>query len=136
MPAVILVAVWHGFGYNMVLFLAGLKNVSRELYEAAKVDGASSIQRFQHVTLPMISPTTFFVTVMSIIGSFKVFELVFMMTRGGPADATMVMLLLMYQVGFNYLKLGQAAAISWVLFALILVATVVQFRASKWVHYG
>jgi multiple sugar transport system permease protein len=136
MPSVILVAVWHGFGYNMVLFLAGLKNVPRELYEAAKVDGATAWQRFRHVTLPLISPTTFFIVVISVIGSFKVFDLVFMMTRGGPADATQVLLLRMYQLGFNYLLLGQAAAVSWVLFALILIVTLVQFRTSRWVHYG
>lgn len=136
MPSVILVAVWHGFGYNMVLFLAGLKNVPRELYEAAKVDGATAWQRFRHVTLPLISPTTFFIVVISVIGSFKVFDLVFMMTRGGPADATQVLLLRMYQLGFSYLLLGQAAAVSWVLFALILLVTLVQFRTSRWVHYG
>ena len=79
---------------------------------------------------------TFFVTIISVIGSFKVFELVYMMTGGGPADATIVLLLRMYQVGFSFLKLGEAAAISWVLFVLIMIATLIQFRASKWVHYA
>lgn len=136
MPSVILVAVWHGVGYNMVIFLAGLKNISRELYEAAKVDGASALQRFRFVTVPMVSPTTFFILIMAVIGSFQVFNIVFMMTRGGPADSTQVLLLRMYQVGFQFLKLGQAAAISWILFALILAATLLQFRGSRWVHYG
>jgi multiple sugar transport system permease protein len=136
MPSIILVALWHGFGYNMILFLAGLKNVPRELYEAAKVDGATTFQRFRHVTLPMISPTTFFVAIITVIASFRVFEFVYMMTGGGPADSTVVLLLRMYQVGFSFLKLGPAAAISWVLFLMIMVATFVQFRASRWVHYG
>lgn len=136
MPSIILVSIWHGFGYNMVLFLAGLKNVPRELYEAASIDGAATFDRFRYVTLPMISPTTFFVTIISVIGSFKVFELVYMMTGGGPADATIVLLLRMYQVGFSFLKLGEAAAISWVLFVLIMIVTLIQFRASKWVHYA
>ena len=107
----------------------------RELYEAAKVDGASAWQRFRHVTVPMISPTTFFIAVMSVIARSRSSTGVHD-HPGGPADATQVLLLRMYQVGFNYLMLGQAAAISWVLFALILLATLVQFRASRWVHYG
>jgi multiple sugar transport system permease protein len=136
MPSVILVSVWHGFGSFMVIFLAGLKNIPRELHEAAVVDGASALQRFRHVTLPLLSPTTFFVAIMAIIGSFQVFNLVFIMTRGGPANATQVLLTRMYEVGFSFLKLGEAAAISWVLFGLILIATLVQFRSSRWVHYG
>lgn len=136
MPSVIMVSLWHGFGYNMVLFLAGLKNVPRELYEAAEIDGAAAFQRFRYVTLPLISPTTFFVAIISVISSFRVFELVYMMTGGGPADATIVLLMRMYQVGFSFLKLGEAAAISWVLFALIMIATLIQFKSSKWVHYG
>jgi multiple sugar transport system permease protein len=136
MPSIILVALWHGFGYNMILFLAGLKNVPSELYEAAKVDGATTFERFRYVTLPMISPTTFFVAIITVIASFRVFEFVYMMTGGGPADATVVLLLRMYQVGFTFLKLGPAAAISWVLFLMIMIATFIQFRASRWVHYG
>ena len=136
MPSIILVGLWHGFGYNMILFLAGLKNVPRELYEAAKVDGATAFERFRYVTLPMISPTTFFVAIITVIASFRVFEFVYMMTGGGPADSTVVLLLRMYQVGFSFLKLGPAAAISWVLFLLILIVTLIQFRAARWVHYG
>ncbi len=136
MPGVVVVAVWHGIGYNLVIFLAGLKNIPRELYEAARVDGASDFQRFLHITLPLLSPTTFFITVVSIIGSFKVFDLVWIMTGGGPVNATNVLLILMYQVGFQYFRLGEAAAIAWMLFLLILAVTLAQFRVSRWVHYG
>ena len=89
MPSVIIMSVWHGMGYNMVIFLAGLQGIPVHLYEAAKIDGANWWSEFRHITLPMLSPTTFFILIISIIGSFQVFGQIYMMTRGGPANATM-----------------------------------------------
>ena len=136
MPAVIIVAVWHAVGYNFVLFLAGLKNIPAELQDAARVDGASDLQRLWHVTLPLLTPTTFFVMVVSIIGSFRAFDVIWILTGGGPINATNVLLIRMYELGFMFLRLGQAAALAWVLFALIFAVTLAQFRFSGWVHYG
>jgi multiple sugar transport system permease protein len=136
MPAIIVMSVWRSFGYNMVLFLAGLQNIPSHLYEAAKIDGAGPWQRFWYVTLPMLSPTTFFVVVISLINSFQVFDQALVMTGGGPGTATTTLVLHIYQVGFQSFHMGYAAAIAWVLFALIFTLTVVQFRFQRrWVTY-
>jgi ABC-type sugar transport system permease subunit len=136
MPALIIMSVWKSFGYNMVLFLAGLQGVPQHLYDAAKVDGASGWQRFRDVTVPMLSPTTFFVVVISIIGSFQVFDQALVMTNGGPGTATTTLVLYIYQVGFQSFHMGYAAAVAWVLFAVVFVFTLIQFRAQrKWVTY-
>ena len=136
MPALIVMSVWKSFGYNMVLFLAGLQSVPQHLYEAAKIDGASPWQRFRDVTLPMLSPTTFFVVIISIIGSFQVFDQALVMTNGGPGTATTTLVLYIYQVGFQSFHMGYAAAIAWILFAIVFVFTVIQFRAQRrWVTY-
>jgi multiple sugar transport system permease protein len=136
MPALILFTVWKTFGYNMVLFLAGLQNVPEHLYDAAKVDGANAWQRFLGVTLPMLSPTTFFVVVISIIGSFQVFDQALVMTEGGPGTATTPLVMYIYQEGFRSFHMGYAAALAWVLFALVFVFTVLQFwYQRRWVSH-
>lgn len=136
MPALIVMSVWKSFGYNMVLFLAGLQGIPTHLYEAAMLDGANGWQRFRYVTLPLLSPTTFFVVIISIIGSFQVFDQAFIMTGGGPGVATTTMVLFIYQVGFQSFHMGYAAASAWLLFAVIFVFTIIQFRVQRrWVSY-
>jgi multiple sugar transport system permease protein len=136
MPGLILMTVWKTFGYNMVLFLAGLQSIPEHLYDAAKVDGATRWRRFLHITLPMLSPTTFFVVVISVISSFQVFDQALVMTNGGPGTATTTLVLYIYQVGFQSFDMGYAAAVALVLFAAIFVFTVVQFMFQRrWVTY-
>jgi multiple sugar transport system permease protein len=136
MPGLILMTVWKSFGYNMVLFLAGLQSIPEHLYDAAKVDGATTWRRFVHITLPMLSPTTFFVVVISVISSFQVFDQALIMTNGGPGTATTTLVLYIYQVGFQSFDMGYAAAVALVLFAAIFVFTVVQFMFQRrWVTY-
>lgn len=134
-PSLVLMGVWGSLGYNMVLFLAALQGVPKHLYEAAELDGANWWQTFWTVTFPMISPTTFFVAVMSVIAGFQNFDQIFIMTRGGPEFASATYMLWLYQNGFQYFKMGYASAMAWVLAAIIMVITWAQFRASKrWVH--
>jgi multiple sugar transport system permease protein len=128
MPAIILLAVWKNFGYNMIIFVAGLQNVPEELYEAAHVDGANGWQRFRHITLPMLAPTFLFVGVITMIGYFQLFAEPYVMTQGGPLNATLSVVLLMYQEGFRWWNMGYAAALAFVLFLIILAATLVQLR--------
>jgi multiple sugar transport system permease protein len=136
MWAVIAVSVWQGLGYAMVLFLAGLQNIRPELYEAAAIDGATGWSRFWHITLPLLSPMTFFVLIISIIGSFQVFELVYVMTKAGPANATNTLVYFIYQNGFMFYQMGIASAAAMILFAIVLVLTLVQYRLqNRWVHY-
>lgn len=123
MPAIILLAVWKGFGFNMVIFVAGLQAIPEHLYEAARLDGASAAQQFRHVTLPMLAPTTSFVLLMTLIGHFQLFAEPYVMTQGGPGDATRSIVLLMYEQGFRWWSLGQAAAIAFVLFGIILAVS-------------
>ncbi|HEY4384678.1 MAG TPA: sugar ABC transporter permease, partial [Ktedonobacteraceae bacterium] len=127
MPALIILSVWKSFGYNMVLFLAGLQNIPQHLYEAALMDGASPWQRFRYVTFPLLSPVTFFVVVMTTIGSFQVFDQALVMTQGGPGLATTTLVMNIYQVGFQSFHMGYASAIAWVLFAIVFVCTLIQF---------
>ena len=134
-PALIIMSAW-GFGEAMVILLAGLQGVPVHLYEAAKIDGANPLQEFRHVTLPMLSPVMFFVLIVSIIGSFQVFTNVYVMTKGGPADATLMYVLQMYFKAFSDLKMGYTSAMAWILFAIILAFTLLQFRvAQRWVYY-
>lgn len=137
MPAMVLVAVWKTTGYCMVIFLAGLQGIPDELYEAAGMDGAGKWAQFRNVTLPMLSPTMFFVLVITLINSFQVFEQTYVMTKGGPANATMTLSFFIYQNVFQFFKMGYAAAMSYVLFAIIAVITFAQFRLQKrWVFFG
>lgn len=132
LPAVIITSVWKDMGYYMVLFLAGLQAIPQEYYEAASVDGAGAIRRFWNVTLPSLRPTTFFVLVLLTVSSFKVFDLIFVMTEGGPGRATLVLSQLIYQDGILNGQFGYASAISLVLFLMVLLVTVAQFRIQKW----
>jgi len=131
MPAVIIVGTWREMGYYMLLFLAGLQTIPAQLYEAARVDGANAWQQFRAVTLPGLRPTTFFVTVMLTIGSFKVFDLILVMTNGGPGQSTLVLSQYIYQKGFTENQFGYASAVSVVLFFICLLVTVVQFLVNK-----
>jgi multiple sugar transport system permease protein len=136
MPAIIIMSVWKGLGYNMVIYLAGLQGIPTSLYEAAQIDGASDWYRFRHITLPLLTPTTFFVLIMSFIGSFQIFEQAYIMTQGGPARATVTTVYYIYQNGFTWYKMGYASAVAWVLFAIIMVLTMVQWRyQDRWVFY-
>ena len=136
MPAVILMAIWKRLGYDMVIYLAGLQAIPPTLYEAAQIDGAGRWHRFWHITLPLLTPTTFFILVISIIGSFQVFDLAFILTSGGPGNATNTIVMYVYNQAFQFFHLGYAAAVAWVLFAIILMITLVQWRIQKrWVHY-
>jgi multiple sugar transport system permease protein len=136
MPAIIIMSVWKGFGYNMVLFLAGLQGIPVALYEAAMIDGASAWQRFWRITLPLLSPTMFLAVVLTVISSFQVFDQAYVMTAGGPAGATNTIVLYIYQNGFQFFRMGYAAAIAWVLFGVIFIFTLVQMRLQgRWVQY-
>lgn len=136
MPALIILSVWKGFGYNMILFIVGLQNVPPSLYEAAKIDGASAWTRFWYVTLPMLSPTMFFVIVISVIGSFQVFDQAYLMTNGGPGTATTTLVMYIYQLGFKNFDMGYASAVALVLFAVVFLFSAAQFTLQKrWVHY-
>jgi multiple sugar transport system permease protein len=136
MPSVIMVSLWKNIGYNMVIFIAALKGVPTELYEVAKIDGANAWSSFLHVTWPMISPATFFVTVTSIISSFRVFDLTTVLTNGGPGNATNTLVMLIYQHAFQFFRMGYASAIAYTLFGIVLIFTIIQtVVAKKWVHY-
>jgi ABC-type sugar transport system permease subunit len=131
MPAVIIASVWRDMGYYMVLFLAGLQTIPTELYEAARVDGANAWQRFWNITLPGLRPTTFFVLIMCTVASFKVFDLIVVMTDGGPGRATKVLSQLIYEEGIREGRFGYASAISLVLFVLVAGFTVIQFLLQR-----
>jgi multiple sugar transport system permease protein len=128
MPAIILLAVWKNFGYNMLIFIAGLQAIPEELYEAAELDGAGARARFRHVTLPSLGPTFLFVGVMTMIGQFQIFAEPYVMTQGGPLRSTVTVVLLMYEQGFRWWRMGLATSIAFVLFMVTLAATLVQLR--------
>lgn len=135
-PAVVIFTLWKNIGFTMVIYLAGLQTVPKELYEAATVDGANSWQRFRHITLPLISPTTFFLLVIQMIGAFQLFSEAYVMTRGGPAQATLTIAYYIYQNAFEFGRMGKASAIAWLLFVIIFAATYAQNRLQRrWVHY-
>jgi multiple sugar transport system permease protein len=131
MPALVITSVWRDMGYYMVLYLAGLQAIPAELYEAARIDGAGAWKRFWSVTVPSLRPTTFFVLVMLTISSFKVFDLVQIMTEGGPGNATDVLSRLIYVEGITQGRFGYASAISMALFVIVLIITVAQFRLQR-----
>ena len=131
MLAVVMMSLWAGFGTNMMIFLSGLKGVSQSLYEAARVEGANRWQIFTHITWPSISKTTFLVTTMLIISSFQVFDQAFILTRGGPGNATITLVYYIYNNGFNNLNMGYASSISMVLFLIILVFSVLNTRLNN-----
>ena len=134
-PAFILMSLW-GVGGPMVIFLAGLQGVPVELHEAASIDGASTLQRFWRITLPMITPVIFFNLLIGLIDSFQIFSSAFIMTNGGPQNRTLFYVLYLYQNGFQYFQMGYASALAWVLFVIVLLFTLLQFKLSKsWVYY-
>jgi multiple sugar transport system permease protein len=135
-PAIAMVGIWWGLGYNMVIFLAGLQNVSPSLLEAAQIDGANKWETFRNVTLPLLSPTTFFLLIMSLISSFQVFDQAFVMTSGGPGRASYTMVYHVYRLAFEQFTFGVSSAAAVILFAIILAVTIFQLYAQKrWVHY-
>ena len=137
MASVVLATAWKDLGFVMVIFLAGLQSIPEDYYEAATVDGAGAWARFRHVTLPLLSPSSFFVLTISLINGFQVFDQVFVMTGGGPAGATTVLVERIYTNAFRYSEMGYAAAMSWALFLIIIVFTALQFRGQdRWVHYA
>lgn len=137
MPAVIIVYVWKNLGFATVIYLAGLQSIPRDLYEAAKVDGASVFWRFRSVTIPMLSPITFFLVITSILTSFQAFDIIQVMTRGGPVDATNNLIYYIYEQGFVAFNAGRASAAAMILFVIMLAITLVQLKFSeRKVHYG
>jgi len=131
MPAIILMSVWKNFGYNMIIFLAGLQNISEELYEAAELEGASGWQKFKSITLPMLAPTTAFVSIITMIGFFQFFAEPYIMTQGGPLNSTLSIVQYMYHEGFKWWNMGYSASIAFVLFLIIIIGTLIQFKLQK-----
>lgn len=137
MGAVIVMSIWWGLGYNIVLFLAGLQNVPRTYVDAAKIDGANERQVFFNITVPLISPTTLLVTITTMINAFQVFDQMFLLTSGGPAKKTYTMAIHIYQTAFKSYELGKASTAALILFFVVVTVSVIQFKLSdKWVHYG
>ena len=136
MPALIIVSVWKLIGYNMVIFLSSLSGISQSMFEAAKIDGANELQTFKNVTVPLLSPTIFFVVIITAISSFQVFDLIYLMTQGGPLNSTNVLVYAIYQNAFEYFNVGKASAIAYVLFVIILVLTLVQWNLRKKLVYN
>ncbi len=133
--SLILMSLW-GVGGGMMIYLAGLQGVPSNLYESASLDGATTLQKFKHVTLPMLTPVIFYNLVMGIIGSFQVFTQAFVMTSGGPANSTLFYVLYLFRQEFAYYHMGYASAMAWILFGIILLLTLLVFRTSAlWVYY-
>lgn len=136
MPALIIVSVWKLIGYNMIIFLSSLSAISQSMFEAAKIDGANAYQTFKNVTIPLLSPTIFFVVIVTAISSFQVFDLIYLMTEGGPFDSTNVLVYAIYKNAFEYFDVGKASAIAYVLFVIILVLTLIQWHYRKKLVYN
>jgi multiple sugar transport system permease protein len=136
MPAIVAMSVWQGFGYNFLVFSAAIDQVPASQLESAAIDGAGLVQRFWHVTLPMITPSIFFATTMTLITAFQVFAQPFILTQGGPGVATQTIVMYVYDQGWQFLNMGLASAAGWVLFVIIMAITAIQFAGQKrWVHY-
>jgi multiple sugar transport system permease protein len=135
--AVVIVLLWSGVGYDMIIFLAGLQAIPKDYYDAAEIDGASAWQRFRDVTLPLLTPTTFFLLVIDMIASLQVFDLVYVMTRIDQTNQLPTVVYYIYEEGFRNFRMGYAITVAWVLLAIILVFTLIQFRLQRrWVHYS
>ncbi|MGN7311051.1 carbohydrate ABC transporter permease [Alkalicoccobacillus gibsonii] len=136
LPSVMLIMIWTGIGFNLIIYLAGLQSIPKELYEAAQIDGASAWYQFKKITIPLVSPTTFLLFVTGIISSFKIFDLIIVLTGGGPANSTKVPVVYLYEKAFLDLRAGYASSISLVIFVIILIITYLQFKGQKkWVNY-
>ena len=131
LAAVMIINIWTQVGYYVAVYMAGLKNVPLDLYEAAAIDGANARQQFLYITVPMVSPTTFFLGIMGIISSFKVFDLISVLTQGGPGNATSVMAYYIYRTAFQDFKMGYACALAWALFVVIFIVTMIQWKYQK-----
>ncbi len=136
MPALIIVSVWKLIGYNMIIFLSSLSGISNSMFEAAKIDGAGSVKTFLYVTVPLLSPSIFFVVIITAISSFQIFDLIYLMTQGGPLDSTNVLVYAIYKNAFEYFNVGKASAIAYVLFIIILVLTLIQWSLRKKLVYN
>lgn len=136
MPALIIVSVWKLIGYNMIIFLSGFSGISNSMFEAAKIDGANPVETFFYVTIPLLSPTIFFVVIITAVSSFQVFDLIYLMTQGGPLDSTNVLVYAIYKNAFEYFNAGKASAIAYVLFVIILVLTLLQWNMRKKLVYN
>lgn len=136
MPALIIVSVWKLIGYNMIIFLSALSSVNNSLFEAGKIDGANAWQIFINITIPLLSPTIFFVVIITAISSFQVFDLIYLMTQGGPLNSTNVLVYEIYRNAFEYFNIGKASAIAYVLFVIILVLTLIQWSLRKRLVYS
>jgi multiple sugar transport system permease protein len=136
MPAVIFVDLWRTMGFTFIILLAGLQGIPPHLYEAAKVDGARAFQRFWSITIPMLSPTLFFATIITFIGAFQIFEPMFIMTDGGPGDSTLSIVMHIYETGFRKFEMGYASALALMVFLVVMVVTLIQLVLGRyWVHY-
>jgi len=137
MPTVVMASVWRGMGYYMVIYLAALQGIPAILYESASIDGANAWQKFRHITVPLLTPATFFISIMLTISSFKVFDLILVMTNGGPGRATNVLVIHTYNIAFRQFRFGYSSAIAMVLFALVMGITILQFYMERrWVEYS
>jgi multiple sugar transport system permease protein len=136
MVSIAIMSIWQAMGYDMIIFSAGLKSIDETYYEAARIDGASFLQQFFRITLPMLTPTLFYLFVMHFIGFFQMFDAAFVMTSGGPGNSTMTIVMQIYDTAFTYFRMGEASAYAWVLFAVVFVITIVQFSLqNRWVNY-
>jgi multiple sugar transport system permease protein len=136
MPSIVAMSVWQGLGTNIIIFLAGLQAIPVELLDAAGVDGAGRWARFRHVVLPLLTPSIFFTGILSLIGSFQVFDQIYVLSRPRPTEATITIVYFIYENGFKFFKMGYASAASWVLFVIVALLTFVYFRGQdRWVHY-
>lgn len=136
MPALIIVSVWKLIGYNMIIFLSSLSGISNSMFEAAKIDGANPVETFFFVTIPLLSPSIFFVVIITAVSSFQIFDLIYLMTQGGPLDSTNVLVYAIYKNAFEYFNAGKASAIAYVLFVIILVLTLIQWNLRKRLVYN
>lgn len=136
LPAIILMSIWSGVGYAVMIYTSAIQGLPQDVYEAADIDGASGITKFFKLTIPFLSPTTFFLVVTTFVSSFQVFAPVHIMTKGGPGTATNVLVYYIYKSAFSFYKMGYAASMSWILFIILLIITLVQWRGQKkWVSY-
>lgn len=136
LPAIIIMSIWAGIGYCVLIYTSAIQALPEELYEAAKLDGASGFQQFINITIPMLSPTTFFLVTTTLIGSFQVFGQIYIMTKGGPGTSTHVLVYYIYTSAFSFFKMGYAASMSWILFIILFLVTIIQWKyQDKWVNY-
>jgi len=136
LPAIIIMSIWAGIGYSVLIYTSAIQSLPHELYEAAQLDGANGLQQFINITIPMLSPTTFFLVTTTLIGSFQVFGQIYIMTKGGPGTSTHVLVYYIYTSAFSFFKMGYAASMSWILFIILFVVTLVQWKfQDKWVNY-